>query len=183
MATAREIDLVAADIDIQGQTHLHTKDGARVYPLSSEDVKGEKSSLEKDQYDNQTEAGDDAELDAEGNVMIEPTEEEMATLRRVSDKIPVAAFSVVIVELCERFAYYGLSGPFQNYLGSPLPEGGKGSGAPPPGSPLPAGALGMGQTAATGLNNMFQVRLSLLPRHAFHTLVSSWPISLLSSAL
>lgn len=163
MATARDIDLVNADVDIQQQTHLHTHDGARVYPLSSSEVRGEKSSLEKDQFDNQTEAGDEsAELDAEGNVMIEPTEEEMATLRRVSDKIPIAAFSVVIVELCERFAYYGLSGPFQNYLGSPLPAGGNGAGAPPPGSQAPAGALGQGQTAATGLNNMFQVRLFVL---------------------
>lgn len=95
--------------------------------------------------------------------MIEPTPEEMATLRRVADKIPVAAFSVVIVELCERFAYYGLSGPFQNYLENPLPDGGPGTGAPPKGSKLPAGALNRGQTAATGLNNMFQFLAYITP--------------------
>ncbi|KAK5015511.1 peptide transporter ptr2 [Cryomyces antarcticus] len=46
----------------------------------------------------------------------EPTEEEKHTLRKVSDKIPWNAFLVAVVELCERFAYYGLSGPFQNYI-------------------------------------------------------------------
>jgi len=162
MATAREIDIVGADVAIQGLTHLHSPDGARVYPLSSSEAKGERASIVKDD-DAATEAGSDAELDAEGNVMIEPTEEEFATLRRVSDKIPIAAFSVVIVELCERFAYYGLSGPFQNYLENPLPAGGPGTGAPPKGSPLPAGALNQGQTAATGLNNMFQFLAYITP--------------------
>lgn len=46
----------------------------------------------------------------------EPTEEERATLRHVSDKLPLSAFLVAIIELCERFTYYGLSGPFQNYI-------------------------------------------------------------------
>ena len=46
----------------------------------------------------------------------EPTEEERRTLRKVSDKLPWSAFLVAMVELCERFTYYGLSGPFQNYI-------------------------------------------------------------------
>ena len=41
-----------------------------------------------------------------------PTDEEIATLRRVSDKMPIGAFAIVIVELCERFAYYGA--PYHN---------------------------------------------------------------------
>lgn len=49
----------------------------------------------------------------------QPTEEEKATLRIVSDKIPWAAFLVAVIELCERFTYYGLSGPFQNYIQNP----------------------------------------------------------------
>lgn len=49
----------------------------------------------------------------------QPTEEERATLRIVSDKIPRAAFLVAIIELCERFTYYGISGPFQNYIQHP----------------------------------------------------------------
>jgi POT family proton-dependent oligopeptide transporter len=36
-----------------------------------------------------------------------PTEEELATLRRVSGKIPWVAYTVAFVELCERFSYYG----------------------------------------------------------------------------
>lgn len=67
----------------------------------------------------------------------EPTDEEKHSLRKVSDKLPWSAFLVCVVELCERFTYYGLSGPFQNYIENPA------------GGSLP-GAIGMGQTAATG---------------------------------
>jgi hypothetical protein len=46
----------------------------------------------------------------------EPTERERNTLRKVPDTLPASAFLVAVVELCERFAYYGMSGPFQNYI-------------------------------------------------------------------
>jgi POT family proton-dependent oligopeptide transporter len=36
-----------------------------------------------------------------------PTEEELATLRRVSGQIPWSAYTIAFVELCERFSYYG----------------------------------------------------------------------------
>lgn len=39
----------------------------------------------------------------------EPTEEERRTLRKVADKLPWSAFLVAMIELCERFTYYGLS--------------------------------------------------------------------------
>ncbi|CAK7901098.1 peptide transporter Ptr2p [[Candida] anglica] len=45
-----------------------------------------------------------------------PTEEEEKTLRRVSAPIPWSCWIIAVVELCERFAYYGLTGPFQNYM-------------------------------------------------------------------
>lgn len=45
-----------------------------------------------------------------------PSDEEKRTLRRVPDHLPWSAFLVAVVELCERFAFYGLSGPFQNYI-------------------------------------------------------------------
>lgn len=67
----------------------------------------------------------------------EPTDEEKATLRKVSDQLPWAAFIISVVELGERSAFYGLSGVFQNYIENSY------------GGSLP-GALGMGQTAATG---------------------------------
>lgn len=50
---------------------------------------------------------------------------------------------VIVVELCERFTYYGLSPPFQNYIQfSPTDN--------------PQGYLGLGQQGATGLTNFFQ---------------------------
>ena len=38
---------------------------------------------------------------------VEPTAEELTTLRRVSGKITWQAMSVTAVEFCERFSYYG----------------------------------------------------------------------------
>lgn len=73
-----------------------------------------------------------------------PTDEEKKTLRHVGEPLPKAAFLVAIVELCERFTYYGASGIFQNYVQRPL----DGS--------LGRGALGMGHKGATGLTTFFQ---------------------------
>ena len=67
----------------------------------------------------------------------EPTWEEKQNLRKVADKLPWAAFLVCIIELCERFTYYGLSGPFQNYIENSYHDS------------LP-GAIGLGQSGATG---------------------------------
>jgi POT family proton-dependent oligopeptide transporter len=36
-----------------------------------------------------------------------PTNDELANLRRISGKIPWAAYTIAFVELCERFSYYG----------------------------------------------------------------------------
>jgi hypothetical protein len=52
---------------------------------------------------------------------------------------------VALIELAERAAYYGVSGPFQNYIQNTY----KG----PSGLP---GALGLGQSAATRFTNFFQ---------------------------
>lgn len=51
----------------------------------------------------------------------EPTAQDRLELREVSDKIPSTAYLVIIIEFCERFTYYGLSGPFQNYIQHPAP--------------------------------------------------------------
>ena len=37
----------------------------------------------------------------------EPTDEERKTLRRIGDKFPASAYLIAVVELCERFTYYG----------------------------------------------------------------------------
>lgn len=39
--------------------------------------------------------------------LLEPTELELKTLRRISGHIPWQAYSVAFVELCERFSWYG----------------------------------------------------------------------------
>jgi hypothetical protein len=36
-----------------------------------------------------------------------PSNEELITLRRISGLVPWTAYTVAIVELCERFSYYG----------------------------------------------------------------------------
>lgn len=82
----------------------------------------------------------------------EPTPSELATLPRVPDKIPWGAFLVTIVELCERFAYYGLSGPFQNYMANKYND--------PNGLP---GAIGLKQSGATALSNFFQAWCYVTP--------------------
>lgn len=79
----------------------------------------------------------------------DPTPEEESTLRRVADTIPASAWLVVVVEFCERFTYYGLSGPFQNYIQYPYTSE---RGADHP------GAIGKGQQTATALNYFFQCR-------------------------
>ncbi|KAH7080634.1 helicase C-terminal domain-containing protein [Paraphoma chrysanthemicola] len=74
-----------------------------------------------------------------------PGSEDLLHLTRVADKLPYGAFLVAVVELCERFAYYGLSGPFQNYIANSYKD--------PNGLP---GALGLKQSGATAMTNLFQ---------------------------
>ncbi|KAI8711792.1 hypothetical protein NCS52_01443500 [Fusarium sp. LHS14.1] len=74
----------------------------------------------------------------------EPNDHERATLRRVGENLPASAFLIAVVELTERFTYYGAQGLFQNYIshsktGADGPKG-----------------LGMTDQAATGLNLFFQ---------------------------
>ncbi|ODQ63433.1 PTR2-domain-containing protein [Nadsonia fulvescens var. elongata DSM 6958] len=73
-----------------------------------------------------------------------PTFEEEQTLRHISDKLPSAAWLVAVVELCERFTYYGVSGPFQNYMQYDYSASGQ------------RGGVGLGQQGATALSYFFQ---------------------------
>ncbi|EUC39969.1 hypothetical protein COCMIDRAFT_41624 [Bipolaris oryzae ATCC 44560] len=70
---------------------------------------------------------------------------ESSTLRRVPDRIPWVVLLILIVELGERFTYFGLSAPIQNYIKNPHDSH----------SDLP-GALGRGQAVATALGNFFK---------------------------
>lgn len=97
----------------------------------------------KSEYGVETIAASDADtVTPDGD---EPTEHELKTLRKVSDNLPWSAFLVAVVELCERFTYYGLSGPFQNYIANSYKD--------PNGLP---GAIGLNQEGATGLTDFFQ---------------------------
>lgn len=84
---------------------------------------------------------------------LEPTEHELATLEHVSDRIPLAAWLIIVCEFCERFAFFGLTGPFQNYIQFPAP----GSNETQP------GALNRGQQTATSLTTFFQFLCYLTP--------------------
>jgi POT family proton-dependent oligopeptide transporter len=68
----------------------------------------------------------------------------MSELRYIGDRIPISAWLVAFVELAERIAYYGLTGPFQNYMQNNRDD------------PLHPGALGLGQSSATALQYFFQ---------------------------
>ncbi|KAG2230799.1 hypothetical protein INT48_008740 [Thamnidium elegans] len=84
----------------------------------------------------------------------EPTEQDWKELTEVSDKIPKAAFLVILIEFCERFTYYGLSGPFQNYIQHENPP------SYPAEQP---GAMGKGQQVATSLTTFFQFWCYITP--------------------
>ncbi|BEI86742.1 hypothetical protein CcaverHIS002_0700880 [Cutaneotrichosporon cavernicola] len=90
-----------------------------------------------------------------------PTQDEIAHLHRVPDKIPWATYLVAYIELAERFSYYGCTVVFTNFIQHPLPPGSKtGAGK----EQFQSGALNMGQRASTGLTtfNTFWVYVTPL---------------------
>ncbi|KAF4958228.1 hypothetical protein FGADI_2600 [Fusarium gaditjirri] len=87
-----------------------------------------------------------------------PTAEELDTLRRVPNKIPMKLFSIAFIELCERFSYYGSTVVFTNFIQQKLPEGST-TGA----DPEQPGALGMGQRASTGITTFNQFWQYFMP--------------------
>ncbi|KAI7858680.1 POT family-domain-containing protein [Circinella umbellata] len=85
---------------------------------------------------------------------VEPTEEDWKTLREVGDNVPLSAFLVILIEFCERFTYYGITGPFQNYIQQP---------APPSYPAEQPGAIGKGQQTATALTTFLQFWAYITP--------------------
>ncbi|EEA28837.1 MFS peptide transporter, putative [Talaromyces marneffei ATCC 18224] len=92
-----------------------------------------------------------------------PTEEEKATLRKVSDDLSFVAFALCLVEFAERASYYGAQNVFSNFVEFPLPKDGNGAGAPPKGTQETAGALNMGLQAASGFVLLFQFLAYIIP--------------------
>ncbi|KAI9254381.1 POT family-domain-containing protein [Helicostylum pulchrum] len=90
---------------------------------------------------------DEIDVSVDGEIRIAPTDEDWINLKEVADDIPKAAYLVILIEFCERFTYYGLTGPFQNYIQNEAPESYP--------AELP-GAMGKGQQTATALNTFFQ---------------------------
>lgn len=93
----------------------------------------------------ETSVNDGAQIENAQDPTTTPTPEDLRLLPHVADALPHGAFLVAIVELCERFAYYGLSGPFQNYIANSYHDA---NGLP--------GAIGLGQSRATAITNGFQ---------------------------
>ncbi|KAF7419195.1 hypothetical protein PC9H_001781 [Pleurotus ostreatus] len=89
-----------------------------------------------------------------------PTEEERLTLRRVADTIPWNAYMIALVELAERFSFYGSTVVFTNYIQQPLPDGSHTGAGGPIGQ---SGALGLGQRTSTGLSTFFQFWCYITP--------------------
>jgi len=91
----------------------------------------------------------------------QPTEPGHSNLRRVPDRIPWVVLLILIVELGERFTYFGLSAPIQNYIkyvSNPSYSRTRTNEIRNPHDPrsdLP-GALGKGQAVATALGNFFK---------------------------
>jgi proton-dependent oligopeptide transporter, POT family len=131
-----------------GGVELPTRDFDDTQSVQAESVNGRVGASLVDQSSIDDDFSEIADLPEGAS---HPTEEELATLRKVSDSLPWSAFLVALVELCERFAYYGLSGPFQNYMQNPY------------GDPALPGALGLGQKTATGLSNFFQFWCYITP--------------------
>ncbi|OTA66054.1 POT family protein [Hypoxylon sp. EC38] len=109
----------------------------------------EKSPKEHDFTTVPSGSGSDIEVRLRGpNGEEYPTKEELETLRRVKGPINWIIYTIAFIELCERFAYYGTTAVFVNFISQPLPAGSTtGAG----GTDLQAGALGQGQQASTGL--------------------------------
>ena len=56
------------------------------------------------------------ELHADCVTREEIGQEDLTNLRRVPDSLPASAWLITLMEMCERFAFFGLSGPLQNYI-------------------------------------------------------------------
>ncbi|PSN66240.1 MFS general substrate transporter [Corynespora cassiicola Philippines] len=79
------------------------------------------------------------------------TEDEISNLPHVVDHIPFSAWAVILAGAFERFTYFGLIAPWQNYMQNPRGL-----------HPLP-GALNLGQATATNISNAFFLVSFLTP--------------------
>lgn len=133
-------------------------------------------SLGKDHHVSLAPVHDSSMMDSNGHIM--PTEEELATLRRVAGTMPISAYLLCGVEFAERASYYGCKQVFKNFIRAPLPTGGNGAGATARGSQDTAGALGKGTVIASAMTDAFTflaVRPTCLARQ--HKNMKSLPLT------
>ncbi|KHN96076.1 amino acid permease [Metarhizium album ARSEF 1941] len=78
------------------------------------------------------------------------TEDEVKTLRHVTDKIPLRVWLVALIAAAERFTYWSTQVTWQNYIQNGADD------------EIP-GILGLGQSKAVAINNAFNVVVYLLP--------------------
>ncbi|KAK1233745.1 hypothetical protein PQX77_003092 [Marasmius sp. AFHP31] len=138
--------------------------GARVDDTREFISLGESEQEKTDQYHFHATKGSSSlyisELDGIHDGLRFPTEEERQTLRRVSDSLPWNAFLIAIVELAERFSFYGCTVVFTNFIQQKLPpRSSTGAG----GAHGQSGALGLGQRASTGLTTFYQFWVYITP--------------------
>jgi POT family proton-dependent oligopeptide transporter len=101
MATARSTEVAIAEGDLDAPV-LHDSVGPRDNSIEKHDRSEEASVAHQGQ-----DQPDEQDVDLYGEGVEFPTDQEISTLRRVADKMPLGAFAIVTVELCERFAFYG----------------------------------------------------------------------------
>ena len=69
----------------------------------------------------------DAEKHVDNTISVEkyppPTDQELGTLRKVAETLPLVSFSLCLVEFAERASYYGAKTVFSNFIQFPLPKG------------------------------------------------------------
>ncbi|KAH7102524.1 peptide transporter PTR2A [Auriculariales sp. MPI-PUGE-AT-0066] len=139
---------------------LHRANDAATSPRAARGTFASLLGGARDQYQ-RLPAEDDIELDEAADDRgddVEPLESHIG-LRRVADDLPWNTYLIAIIEMAERFSYYGSTVVFTNFIQQPMPQGST-TGAPinPHGQP---GALGLGQRTATATSifNSFWVYL------------------------
>lgn len=104
-----------------------------------------------------------------------PTEEELATLRRIPAAVPWTAYAVAVCELAERFSYYGVTNSLTNFIQQPRPpykDGGR-TGANRTRDGV-TGALNLGQRTAFGINQTLTFVVYLSPLGGAFVADSYW---------
>lgn len=104
-----------------------------------------------------------------------PSEEELHSLRRVSDHIPLRTYLIAFVELCERFSYYGTTVVYTDFIQQPNPQfGSSGAGIYDDPDIQQSGALGMGQRASTGLGTFNTFWVYIIPLFGAYIADTYW---------